>query len=72
MKKKSFLSNVEGIFDIKILGYGHNFMFLKVLGFNFKKNNTLRVYIDVIKRWGLNCIFNKTLKTYLAIKPLFF
>ena len=43
--------------------------FLKVLGFNFKKIIHLRVYIDAIKRWGLNCIFSKTLRAYLAIKP---
>ena len=29
----------------------------------------MRVYIDTIKRWELICIFNKTLKTYLGIKP---
>ena len=43
--------------------------FLKVLGFNFKKNNILRVYIYAIKHWEFNCIFNKTLRVYLTIKP---
>ena len=36
-KKKSFLSNIKGLFDLKILRYGHNLCYLKVLGFNFKK-----------------------------------
>ena len=29
----------------------------------------MRVYIDIIKHWGLIYIFNKILKTYLIIKP---
>ena len=32
-KKKSFLSNVEGLFDLKVLGYGHNFMIFKSFRF---------------------------------------
>ena len=57
MKKKPFLSNVEGIFDLKILVYRHNFMFLKIINFKFKKKYIKNLY------W-----YNKTLKIYLIIK----
>ena len=40
------MSNMPSTFD-------KNDFFFQVLGFNYKKNSTLRVYIDAIKRWRL-------------------
>ena len=40
---KTFKSNMPLTFD------KNGFFFFQVLGFNYKKNKTLRVYIDTIK-----------------------
>ena len=40
---KTFISNMRSTFD-------KNDFFFQVLGFNYKKNKMLRVYIDTIKR----------------------